>query len=71
MRYKCESFEKFKEFLGEVQNQLGKNIKAFRSDRRREYLSQVFDNHLKEYEIVSQLIPPRMAQWKNMFERRN
>jgi hypothetical protein len=27
MRHKCESFEKFKEFQNEVQNQLGKTIK--------------------------------------------
>ena len=40
MRHKSESFEKFKEFKNEVQNQLGKNIKALRSDRGGEYLSQ-------------------------------
>ena len=55
MRHKSESFEKFKEFQNEVQNQLGKNIKALRSDRGGEYLSQEFDNHLKECGIVSQL----------------
>jgi hypothetical protein len=32
MRHKSESFEKFKEFQNEVQNQLGKTIKAIRSD---------------------------------------
>ena len=29
MRYKSETFEKFKEFKNEVQNQLGKSIKPF------------------------------------------
>jgi hypothetical protein len=29
MRYKSESFEKFKEFKPEVENQLGKKIKVF------------------------------------------
>jgi hypothetical protein len=33
MRHKSESFEKFKEFQSEVQNQLGKIIKFLRSDR--------------------------------------
>jgi hypothetical protein len=33
MRHKSESFEKFKEFKTEVENQLGKNIKVFRTDR--------------------------------------
>jgi hypothetical protein len=39
MRHKSESFEKFKEFQNEVQNQLGKIIKFLRSHRRGEYLS--------------------------------
>ena len=57
MRHKLKSFEKFKEFQSEVQNQLGKNIKALRSDRDEEYLIQEFDNHLIERWIVSQLTP--------------
>ena len=48
MRYKSETFEKFKEFKNEVQNQLGRSIKSIRSDRGGEYLSQEFDQHLKE-----------------------
>ena len=59
MRHKSESFEKFKEIKSEVQNQLDKNIQALRSDSGEEYLSQEFDNHLKECGIVSQLTPPR------------
>ena len=58
MRHKFESFEKFKLFKNEVQNQLGKNIKTLRSDRGGEYLSQNFDDHLKDCGIVSQLTPP-------------
>ena len=65
------NFEKFKEFKNEVQNQLGKNIKILRSDRGGEYLSQEFDNHLKECGIVSQLTPPGIPQWNGMSERRN
>ena len=53
MKYKSEAFEKFKEFKNEVQNQLGKNIKAIRYDRGGEYLSHEFDHYLKEYGIVS------------------
>ena len=58
MRHKSESFEKFKLFKNEVQNQLGKNIKTLRSDRGGEYLSKNFDEHLKDCGIVSQLTPP-------------
>src|SRR6185503_18113497 len=46
MKHKSEAFEKFKEFQNEVQNQLGKTIKALRSDRGGEYLTQEFDEHL-------------------------
>ena len=58
LKHKSESFEKFKIFKNEVQNQLGKSIKALRSYRGGEYLSQEFDRHLKECGIVSQLTPP-------------
>nr|GEW44431.1 hypothetical protein [Tanacetum cinerariifolium] len=39
MRHKHEVFETFKVFQNEVENQLGKKIKAIRSDRGGEYLS--------------------------------
>ena len=70
MKHKSESFEKFKEFQNEVQNQLGKSIKALRSDRGGEYLSQVFSDHLRECGIVSQLTPPGTPQWNGVSERR-
>ncbi|KAK8625706.1 hypothetical protein V6N13_056867 [Hibiscus sabdariffa] len=60
MRHKSEELEKFKEFKNEVQNQHGKSMKALRSDRGGEYLSQDFDEILKECRIVSQLTPPGM-----------
>jgi hypothetical protein len=58
MKHKSETFEKFKEFQSEVQNQLGKKIKLLRSDRGGEYLSQEFDSHLRDCGIVPQLTPP-------------
>ena len=71
MRHKSESFEKFKLFKNEVQNQLGKNIKTLRSDRGGEYLRQNFDDHLKDCGIVPQLTPPGTPQWNGVSERRN
>ncbi|KAK8983773.1 hypothetical protein V6N11_009559 [Hibiscus sabdariffa] len=71
MRHKSESLEKFKEFKNEVQNQHGKSIKALRSDRGGEYLSQEFDELLKECGIVSKLTPPGTPQWNGVSERRN
>ena len=39
MKHKSETFEKFKEFQGEVENHRNKKIKFLRSDRGGEYLS--------------------------------
>ena len=61
----------FKSFQNEVQNQLGKTIKALRSDRGGEYLSQEFDDHLRTCGIISQLTPPGTPQWNGVSERRN
>jgi hypothetical protein len=71
MRHKSKSFEKFKEFKPEVENQLNKSIKALRSDCEGKYLSYEFTMYLKECEIVSQLAPPGTPQWNGIFERRN
>ncbi|KAK8656818.1 hypothetical protein V6N13_098753 [Hibiscus sabdariffa] len=71
MHHKSEALEKFKEFKNEVQNQHGMSIKALRSDRGGEYLSQDFDELLKECGIVSQLTPPGTPQWNGVSERRN
>ena len=71
MKHKSETFDRFKEFKNEVENQLGKSIKAIRSDRGGEYLSQEFDNYLKECGIISQLTPPGTPQWNGVSERRN
>ena len=68
MKHKFKSFEMFKIFKNEVQNQLGKNIKALRSDRGGEYLSQEFTDHLRDCGIVSQLTPPGTPQWNGVFE---
>ena len=66
MKHKDESFEKFKTFKNEVQNQLGKSIKALRTNQGGEYLSQEFDDYLKDCGIVSQLTPPRTPQWNGV-----
>ena len=47
MRQKFEAFEKLKEFKAEVKNQLGKCIKAIRSDRGGEYLLGDFKDYLR------------------------
>ena len=46
MQHKSEALEKFKEFRDEVEKQLDTHIKAIRSDRGGEYLSNEFIDHL-------------------------
>ncbi|GJZ11822.1 retrotransposon protein, putative, ty1-copia subclass [Tanacetum coccineum] len=71
MKHKHEVFETFKVFQNEVENQLGKKIKAIQSDRGGEYLSHEFVNHMKSYGIVSQLTPPYTPQHNRVSERKN
>ena len=58
MKRKSEAFEKFKEFRAEVDNQLGKHIKAIRADCGGEYLLGDFKDYLTQNGIVSQLTAP-------------
>ncbi|KAK1660603.1 hypothetical protein QYE76_048762, partial [Lolium multiflorum] len=71
MKHKSETFEKFKEFQSEVENQRNKKIKFLRSDRGGEYLSYEFGMHLKKCGILSQLTPPGTPQRNGVSERHN
>ena len=71
MRWKSETFERFKEFRAEVENQLGKHIKAIRSDRGGEYLLMNFKDYLIQNGIVSQLTALGTPQQNGVAERRN
>ncbi|GJZ89322.1 retrotransposon protein, putative, ty1-copia subclass [Tanacetum coccineum] len=55
----------------EVENQLGKTIKSLRSDRRGEYMSQEFLDHLKEHGIIAHQTSPYTPQMNGVSERRN
>ncbi|KAK1684531.1 hypothetical protein QYE76_045379 [Lolium multiflorum] len=68
MKHKSETFEKFKEFQSEVENQRNKKIKFLRSDRGGEYLSYEFGMHLKKCGILSQLTPPGTPQRNGVSE---
>jgi hypothetical protein len=71
MKHKSETFKKFKEFQNEVENHRNKRIKFLWSDRRGEYLSREFGQHLSDRGIVSQLTPPGTPQRNGVSERRN
>ncbi|GKA52395.1 retrotransposon protein, putative, ty1-copia subclass [Tanacetum coccineum] len=70
-KHKHDVFEAFKVFKNEVENQLGKTNKAFRSDRGGEYISQEFKDYLKACGIFQQLTPPYTPQHNGVSERRN
>ena len=71
LKYKSESFEKFKEFRPEVEKQTGNGIKILRSDHGGEYLSIEFLEFLKINGILSQLTPPYTPQHNGVSERKN
>lgn len=71
LRHKHESFEMFKIFKNEVENQLNKTIKILRTDRGGEYLSSEFQEYLRSCGIVSQLNSPGTPQHNGVSERRN
>ena len=71
MKHKSETFEKFKEFQNEVENQRDRKIKFLRSDRGGEYLSHEFGTHLRKCGIISQLTPPGTPQRNGVSEHRN
>jgi hypothetical protein len=71
MKHKSETFEKFKEFQSEVENQRGKKIKTLRSDCGGDYLSHELSSHLKSCGIVPQLTPPGTPQRNGVSERCN
>nr|GEU52217.1 hypothetical protein [Tanacetum cinerariifolium] len=71
LKHKHEVFETFKVFQKEVENQLGKTIKSLRSDRRGEYMSQEFLDHLKDHGIITHCTPPYTPQHNGVSDRRN
>ncbi|GJZ04432.1 retrotransposon protein, putative, ty1-copia subclass [Tanacetum coccineum] len=71
LKHKHEVFETFKVFKNKVDNQLRKTIKALRSDRGGEYISQKFKDYLKACGIVQQLTPLYTPQHNGLSEWRN
>jgi hypothetical protein len=62
MKHKSETFEKFKEFQKEVKNQIDRKIKQLHSDQGGQYLSFMFEAHLRACGIVPQRTPAGTLQ---------
>ena len=71
MRQKSKTYDKFREYKAETENQLGVHIKQLRSNRGGEYLSREFKFYLTQEGIVSQLLAPGTPQQNGVAERRN
>ena len=68
---KSDAFEKFIEFLREVENQFGRKIKRFRNDRGREYKSIEFNSFVQSLRIILETTPPYSLASNGMAERKN
>ncbi|KAA0056351.1 gag/pol protein [Cucumis melo var. makuwa] len=68
---KSNSFEMFKEYKAEVENESGKTIKTFRLDRGGEYMDLRLQDYLTEHGIQSQFSTLNTPQQNDVSERRN
>ena len=70
LRSKDEALEKFMHYKNEVENQLGRKIKAIRSDRGGEY-DAPFNRFYQEHGIIHQTSTPYTPQQNGIVERKN
>nr|GEZ95377.1 zinc finger, CCHC-type [Tanacetum cinerariifolium] len=71
LKSKDEALETFKEFKLKVENEVGKKLKSFRTDREGEFTSMEFIRYCKENGILRQLTAPYSPQHNGILERRN
>ena len=53
LKKNSDAFEKFQDFLKEVENQFGRKIKRIRSDRGHEYESNALNPYVQSLGIIS------------------
>lgn len=69
MRHKSEAFSKFKEYEALTYKQTGNELKILRSDNGTEYLSNSFQDFLREKGIIHQRSAPYTQQQNGKAER--
>jgi transposase InsO family protein len=68
---KDEALDCFKTYKAEVQNQLEKKIKRFRSGSGGEYFSNEFESICAEHGIIHERTPPYLPQSNGVDKRKN
>jgi hypothetical protein len=71
LKTKDEALNCFKTYKAEVENQLEKKMKHFRSDHGGEYFSNEFDLFCVEHGIIHERTPPYSPQSNGVAERKN
>jgi transposase InsO family protein len=71
LKEKVEAFEKFKIFKALTKIQIGKRLKAVRSDRGGEFMSSDFKELCDKHGIKRDYIIPRTPQQNGVVERKN
>jgi hypothetical protein len=71
LKEKSEAFEKFKVFKALTENQIGKRLKAVRSDRGGEFSSWNFKEFCDKHGIKREYTIPRTPQQNGVVERQN
>jgi transposase InsO family protein len=71
LKTKDKALNYFKTYKAEVENQLEKKIKCFRSDHSGEYLSNEFNLLCVEHGVIHERTPPYSPQSNWVAERKN
>ena len=71
LKNKSDAFEKFQDFLKEVENQFGRKIKRIRSDRGCEYESIAFNSFVQSLGIIHETTAPYSPASNGVAERKN
>ena len=71
LKNKSNDFEKFQDFLKEVENQFSRKIKRIRSDRGRENESNAFNSFVQSLEIIHETTTPYSPASNSVAERKN
>jgi transposase InsO family protein len=71
LKNKDEALNCFKTYKAEVENQLEKKIKCFKSNHGGEYFSNEFDLFCVEHDVIHERAPPYSPQSNGVAKRKN